>query len=96
MELFETNETIYRTILHQSRLSESALVQDEFVVKIQQLKEFNATVSEPTLSVPEVYACSSVEFLRDSIPGDSFAQGDLKSLSHEFMDGYFRVPKVMD
>ncbi len=43
----------------------------------------------------DAYPSTTVEALRSGPPVKALEPGDLKKISDEYMDGYFRVPKVL-
>lgn len=94
----KVDEKTLEALLELSRLSpESCDTQtlkehvDRIVEYFGILKEFDT--GENTV---DAYAACKDENLRDDkiVPG--LEMHDVKHITHEFMDGYFRVPKVLE
>ncbi len=94
----EITDDIFDNLLYLSRLSvkekERALLKEQVSVMADYfnvLQEF----SDARLDV-KLFKAQTEDDLQEAAIKDSITQRDLRRMSDEYMDGYFRVPKVID
>lgn len=96
-QLKKIDEETLEALLHLSRLSPEATDLATLKAQVEQIVGYFDILSEYDDSEDpyDAYPSTQVELLRD----DSVVKGldipDVKKMTPEFMDGYFRVPKVL-
>jgi aspartyl-tRNA(Asn)/glutamyl-tRNA(Gln) amidotransferase subunit C len=89
--------TTFENLLYLSRLSPESSNVEILAGQVRQIVDYFEILSQYAgdENPYDAYPATTVESLR---PGDvekSLEPSDLKKISGEFMDGYFRVPKVL-
>ena len=89
--------TTFENLLYLSRLSPESSNVEVLAGQVRQIVDYFEILSQYAgdENPYDAYPATTVESLR---PGDvekSLEAVDLKKISGEFMDGYFRVPKVL-
>ena len=91
------NDEVLEALLYLSRLSPSATDLNTLKKQVDQIVEYFGILSEFDDSENPYDAYPSTD--ADSLREDKIEKGldipDLKKMTGEFMDGYFRVPKVL-
>ena len=91
------DETTLSNLLYLSRLSPESTNIEILGQQVQQIVDYFEVLSQYAgdENPYDAYPATTVESLRDGDIVKSLEQGDLKKITGEFMDGYFRVPKVL-
>lgn len=87
----------FENLLYLSRLSPESSNVDILAGQVRQIVDYFDVLSQYAgdENPYDAYPATTVESLRSGDVGKSLEQGDLKKITPEFMDGYFRVPKVL-
>lgn len=91
------DETTLSNLLYLSRLSPESTNIEILGQQVQQIVDYFEVLSQYAgdENPYDAYPSTTVESLRAGDVVKSLEQGDLKKITPEFMDGYFRVPKVL-
>lgn len=90
-------ETTLENLLYLSRLSPEGTSKEILAGQVRQIEEYVEILSKyaEDEDIAAAYPATEVEQLRDSTVAKALESADLKKITPEFMDGYFRVPKVL-
>ena len=87
---------IFDNLLFLSRLSSNDSDTESIAGHVSQIVEyFDILKKYDVPAEADNAAMISEGLLRSDTIAAGIAQSDLKKISHEYMDGYFRVPKVL-
>ena len=87
---------VFENLLYLSRLSPADSDRESLAGQVGQIVEyFNILKKYDVSAETDDAAMISEEALRSDTIVAGIAQSDLKKMSSEYMDGYFRVPKVL-
>ncbi|NLM00167.1 MAG: Asp-tRNA(Asn)/Glu-tRNA(Gln) amidotransferase GatCAB subunit C [Treponema sp.] len=91
------DEQTFNALLHLSSLSSESTNLDFFKKQVDEIAVYyNIICQFDDLANPQdAYSCSDVMNLREDEIVKSLEIPDIKKITPEFMDGYFRVPKVL-
>jgi aspartyl-tRNA(Asn)/glutamyl-tRNA(Gln) amidotransferase subunit C len=91
------DETTLSNLLYLSRLSPESTNLEILGQQVQQIVDYFEVLSQYAgdENPYDAYPSTTVESLRAGDVVKSLEQGDLKKITPEYMDGYFRVPKVL-
>lgn len=91
------DEQTLQNLLYLSRLSPESTNLDILGTQVRQIVEYFEIISKyaDTTSQGPLQTEKTEDDLRPDSIAPSLEQSDLKKMSPEFMDGYFRVPKVL-
>jgi aspartyl-tRNA(Asn)/glutamyl-tRNA(Gln) amidotransferase subunit C len=91
------DETTFANLLYLSRLSPESTNVEILAGQVQQIVDYFGILSQYAgdENPYDAYPSTTVEQLRAGDVVKSLEPGDLKKITPEFMDGYFRVPKVL-
>ena len=89
--------TTLGNLLYLSRLSPESTNVEILAGQVQQIVDYFEVLSQYAgdENPYDAYPSTTVESLRSGDIAKSLEQGDLKKITEEYMDGYFRVPKVL-
>ena len=87
----------FENLLYLSRLSPQSTNTEILEAQVRQIVGYFGILSKFSGegNPYDAYPTTEVEALRDETVRPGLEQQDLKRMSDEFMDGYFRVPKVL-
>ena len=87
---------VFDNLLYLSRLSSNDSDTESIAGQVSQIIEYFDILKKYDVSTEADNAAMISEgLLRSDTIAAGIAQSDLKKISHEYMDGYFRVPKVL-
>ena len=87
---------VFDNLLYLSRLSSNDSDTESIAGQVSQIIEYFDILKKYDVSAePDDAAMISEEALRSDTIVAGIAQSDLKKMASEYMDGYFRVPKVL-
>ncbi|HHU36612.1 MAG TPA: Asp-tRNA(Asn)/Glu-tRNA(Gln) amidotransferase GatCAB subunit C [Treponema sp.] len=91
------DETTLENLLYLSRLSPESSSKEILAGQVRQIEEYVEILSKyaEDEDIAAAYPATEVEQFRDSTVVKALESSDLKKITPEFMDGYFRVPKVL-
>lgn len=91
------DETMLENLLYLSRLSPESTNKEILAGQVRQIVEYFEILSKYAgdENISAEYPSTEVEQFRNSEVVKALESADLKKMSSEFMDGYFRVPKVL-
>jgi len=91
------DETTFANLLYLSRLSPESTNVEILAGQVRQIVDYFGILSQYAgdENPYDAYPSTTVESLRAGDVAKSLEPGDLKKITPEFMDGYFRVPKVL-
>lgn len=91
------DQTTFENLLYLSRLSPESTDTETLASQVRQIVDYFGILSKFSGegNPYDAYPTTEVENLRDETVRPGLAQQDLKRMTPEFMDGYFRVPKVL-
>jgi len=91
------DETTFANLLYLSRLSPESTNVETLAAQVRQIVDYFGVLSQYAgdENPYDAYPATTVEALRSGDVVKSLEPGDLKKMTPEFMDGYFRVPKVL-
>ncbi len=97
MDNSKITDEVFESLLYISRLSvdgdEKEKLSGQIASLVEHLQELDAFVDKDL----DCYVATNGENdLRSNEVGAAIEAGSLKKMSDEYMDGYFRVPKVLD
>jgi aspartyl-tRNA(Asn)/glutamyl-tRNA(Gln) amidotransferase subunit C len=89
--------TTFENLLYLSRLSPESSDVETLAGQVRQIVDYFGILSQYAgdENPYDAYSATTVESLRSDSVVKSLEPTDLKKMSGEFMDGYFRVPKVL-
>ena len=89
--------TTFENLLYLSRLSPESSNVEILAGQVQQIVDYFEILSQYAgdENPYDAYPTTTVEQLRSDEIVSNLDQNDLKKMTPEFMDGYFRVPKVL-
>ena len=89
--------TTFENLLYLSRLSPESSNVDILAGQVRQIVDYFEVLSQYAgdENPYDAYPATTVEQLRSGEMVKTLEPGDLKKISPEYMDGYFRVPKVL-
>ncbi len=89
--------TTFENLLYLSRLSPESTDVGVLADQVRQIVDYFGVLSQfaGDENPYDAYPSTTVETLRSSEISPSLEQVDVKKITPEFMDGYFRVPKVL-
>ncbi|MBO8449621.1 MAG: Asp-tRNA(Asn)/Glu-tRNA(Gln) amidotransferase subunit GatC [Spirochaetes bacterium] len=87
----------FENLLYLSRLSPQSTDTETLAAQVRQIVDYFGILSRFSGegNPYDAYPATTVENLRDDTVLSGLEQQDLKHMTAEFMDGYFRVPKVL-
>ncbi len=87
----------FEKLLYLSRLSPESSNLDILAAQVSQIVDYLGILSRYAGDETpyDAYPSTTVEQLRTGTAVTTLESSDLKKISSEFMDGYFRVPKVL-
>ena len=87
---------VFDNLLYLSRLSSNDSDMESIAGQVGQIVEYFDILKKYDVSTEaDDTAMISEELLRSDTISAGITQSDLKKMSSEYMDGYFRVPKVL-
>lgn len=91
------DETTFANLLYLSRLSPESSNVEILADQVQQIVDYFGILSQYAGDEDpyDAYPATTVDALRSGDVMKSLELADLKKITPEFMDGYFRVPKVL-
>ena len=91
------DENTLDALLHLSRLSPESTNMEVLKGQVDQIVEYFDLLSQydDSQNPYDAYPATQAENLREDEVVSGLAISDVKKVSEEFMDGYFRVPKVL-
>ena len=91
------NDEILEALLYLSRLSPSATDLNTLKKQVDQIVEYFGILSEfdDSENPYDAYPATQADALREDTVVHGLDIPDVKKKTKEFMDGYFRVPKVL-
>lgn len=91
------DQTTFENLLYLSRLSPESTDTETLAAQVSQIVDYFEILSKFSGdgNPYDAYPTTEVESLRDETVRSGLEQQDLKRMTPEFMDGYFRVPKVL-
>jgi len=89
--------TTFGNLLYLSRLSSESSNVELLAEQVGQIVDYFGILSQYAgdENPYDAYPATTVESLRSGEIGASLEQSDIKKITGEYMDGYFRVPKVL-
>ena len=96
-EIKQIDENTLDALLYLSRLSPESTNLDILRNQVDQIVQYFEILSkyDDSENPYDAYPATESEKLRDDAVVKGLEITDLKKMSKEFMDGYFRVPKVL-
>jgi aspartyl-tRNA(Asn)/glutamyl-tRNA(Gln) amidotransferase subunit C len=93
----EIDATTFENLLYLSRLSPESSNVETLAGQVREIVDYFGILSQYAgdENPYDAYPSTTVESLRSDAIVKSLEPGDLKKMTGEFMDGYFRVPKVL-
>ena len=87
----------FENLLYLSRLSPESSNVETLAAQVSDIVAYFEVLSQYAgdENPYDAYPATTVESLRAGDLGPSLQQGDLRKMTEEYMDGYFRVPKVL-
>lgn len=91
------DETTFDNLLQLSRLSPESSNVEILAGQVRQIVDYFGILSQyaGNENPYDAYPATTVDLLRSDEVVKTLEPGDLKKMTAEFMDGYFRVPKVL-
>ncbi|MGI5173787.1 Asp-tRNA(Asn)/Glu-tRNA(Gln) amidotransferase subunit GatC [Treponema sp. OMZ 840] len=91
------DENMLEALLYLSRLAPSSIDLKTLKNQVEQIVGYFNLLSEfdDTENPFDAYPSSQADVLREDTPVPGLDIPDVKKMTNEFMDGYFRVPKVL-
>lgn len=91
------DETTFGNLLYLSRLSPESSNVEILAGQVRQIVDYFDILSKYAgdENPYDAYPATTIESLRAGAVEKGLEPGDLKKITPEYMDGYFRVPKVL-
>ena len=91
------DESVLETLLYLSRLASSSIDLKTLKNQVDRIVEYFDVLSEfdDSENPYDAYPSTDVDALREDVSVHGIDIPDVKKMTDEFMDGYFRVPKVL-
>lgn len=91
------DQTTFENLLYLSRLSPDSTNVEILAGQVRQIVDYFDVLSQYAgdENPYDAYPSTTVESLRPGEVRASLEQTDVRKITNEFMDGYFRVPKVL-
>ena len=91
------DESVLEALLYLSRLASSSIDLKTLKNQVDRIVEYFDVLSEfdDSENPYDAYPSTDVDALREDVPVPGIDIPDVKKMTTEFMDGYFRVPKVL-
>lgn len=95
--ILKINEETLDALLYLSRLSPESIDNQTLKNQVEQIVQYFDVLTkyDDAEDSWESYRSTDVDSLREDVIDEGLAIADVKKISEEFMDGYFRVPKVL-
>jgi len=88
---------VFGNLLYLSRLSPNDSDTESIAGQVSRIVEyFDILKKFDTPAESDTTAAVSENALRSDVIAAGIVQSDIKKISNEYMDGYFRVPKVLE
>ena len=91
------DESVLEALLYLSRLAGSSIDLKTLKNQVDRIVEYFDVLSEfdDSENPYDAYPSTDVDALREDVSVHGIDIPDVKKMTDEFMDGYFRVPKVL-
>ena len=91
------DESVLEALLYLSRLAGSSIDLKTLKNQVDRIVEYFDVLSEfdDSENPYDAYPSTCADALREDVPARGIDIPDVKKMTDEFMDGYFRVPKVL-
>ena len=91
------DESVLEALLYLSRLARSSIDLKTLKNQVDRIVEYFDVLSEfdDSENPYDAYPSTDVDALREDVSVHGIDIPDVKKMTDEFMDGYFRVPKVL-